>query len=323
MKKIISILALLILLTSCHAGNSIYYNLYFASIGFEYADGEYTGYFFLPSSMNIGNEKDNNEQKAEIAKAKGKKLQDVFNNIESSSFLIMNFQHISSLVLHESIIKADKLNEVIEFVNSFKEIDKNFFVFSTSDKIEDVYKLKNMNNESLILTTLTEPKINQYIFSSSSPIHYLNFCRDYYNNMVIDLPYIEVESIFNEEIDSIICKGVCFISKEKYLIFDSNNLFNYFNNNINMSYYDDAINIIIEKYKVKYNYKESNISMNIDLEYRILNSNIDNSEDYIKQCIEKIISDTFSTTIKKIDFLNIKFYDSNNELKIKIQAQEK
>lgn len=322
MKKILFLILIVFSLTSCRAANAIYYNLYFASIGIEYENDEYTCYFYLPSSLDLGNDKSNNEQKAEVAKSSGKTLQDVFNNIEASSFLIMNFKHISSLVLHEEIFKNKKLDDVIAFINSFKEIDKNFFIFTTSDKIDDVYKLKNMNNESLILTTLTEPKINQYIFSSSKPIHYLNFCRDYYNNKTIDLPYIEAKSIFSEEIDSIICKGVCFISRNNYLIYNSNNKFNYFNDNINISFYDQNINVIIEKYSTNYKYKNNRIIMDVDLEYKVLSSKIENTEEYIKKGINEIIINTFNDTSKIIDFLNSKYYEVDNILQLNIKAKK-
>ncbi len=322
MRKLLLVILILLSLTGCRAANAIYYNLYFASIGIEYENDEYKGYFYLPSSMDLGNDKSNNEQKAEIAKSSGKTLQDVFNNIEASSFLIMNFKHISSLVLHEEILKNNKLDDIISFINSYKEIDKNFFIFTTSDKLEDVYKLKNMNNESLILTTLTEPKISQYIFSSSKPIHYLNFCRDYYNDKTIDLPYIEAKSIFSEEIDSIICKGVCFINRNNYLIYNSNNTFNYFNDNINMSFYDENINVIIEKYSTNYKYESNRVIMNVDFKYKILSSNIENQEEYIKKGINDIIINTFNETKDKIDFLNSKYYDVENILEVNIKAKK-
>lgn len=323
MKKILFLILIVFSLTSCRAANAIYYNLYFASIGLEYENDEYIGYFYLPSSMDLGNDKSNNEQKAEVAKANGKTLQEVFNNIEASSFLIMNFKHISSFVLHEEILKNNKLDDIISFINSFKEIDKNFFIFTTSDKLEDVYKLKNMNNESLILTTLTEPKINQYIFSSSKPIHYLNFCRDYYNEKTIDLPYIETKSIFTDDIDSIICKGVCFVNRNNYLIYNSNNTFNYFNDNINMSFYDKNINVIIEKYTPCFKYKNGKIIMKVNFEYRVLSSNVENDEEYFKKGINDIIINTFNETKDKIDFLNSKYYEVDNILELSIKSEKK
>lgn len=322
MKKVLLIVLMMLFLSSCRAANAIYYNLYFASIGFEFTDNEYTGYFYLPSSIDLGNDKSNNEQKAEVAKASGATLQDVFNYVEASSNLIMNFKHISSMILHESILQNNKLNDIIKFINGFKEIDKNFFIFTTTDKLEDVYMLKNMNNESLILTVLTEPKINQHIFSSSKPIHYLNFCRDYYNNKTIDLPYVEAKSIFSEEIDSIICKGVCFIKRDKYLIYNSNNSFNYFNDNINMSFYDQNINVIIEKYSTNYKYKNNRIIMDVDFEYKILSSNTENAEEYIKKGINDIIINTFNDTSIIIDFLNSKYYEVDNILQLNIKAKK-
>lgn len=321
MKKLLLMILLILMLNSCKAANAIYYNLYFASFAIEYNDNEYNGYFYLPSSIDIGNHKSDSEQKAEVASAKGETLQEIFNYVEASSNLIMNFKHVSSLIIHQSVLSSSKLEEVIKFINSFKEIDKNFLVFITSDEIDDVYKLKNMNNESLILTTLTEPKINQHIFSSSKPVHFLNFCRDYYNNKVISLPYIEVDSIFSDEIDSIICKGVCFINKEKYLLYDLNNYFSYFNENINMSYKDQNINIIIETYKPKFEYKNNHIKMNVNIEYKVLDSSIENTTDYLEKCINDIIINTFNKTKKEIDFLNSKYYEVDNELDVSIKAR--
>lgn len=51
MKKLI--ILLVFLLTGC-SSSSITDSVYIASVGLDYEDNEYKGYFYLPSSVDVG-----------------------------------------------------------------------------------------------------------------------------------------------------------------------------------------------------------------------------------------------------------------------------
>ena len=325
MKKILILFLILFscLLTSCKAANSIYYNTFIASIGFEKNNDKYTGYFFLPSSIALGNTKqDKSEDASQIAKVDGDNIFDVFNNFFLSSAITMNLKHISTIVLHESILNNADINKIISFIKEYEGADLNFYIFTTNSKLEDIYSVKNPNNESVILTMLCEPLGSNYIYTIAKPVHFLNFCRDYYNEKVIYLPVLSPANIWDDKIDSCYCRGVTFLSIKNVALFDYRyEDFEYISSKNEFEYNDDNISVIYEGYSFKIKYDDI-ININIKSKVNILYSNINNELEYIKEMIEKKISNLILNFQEKTDFLNLKYNSSlNKSIKINVELK--
>ena len=216
MKRLIIIFFLIITLSSCHNKTDIYESLYIASIGIEKIDDEYQAHFLLPSSMDVGsNKSDSNE--SDIAKIKADNFNDLIENIKNSLLLNINLKHISSCILHTSILNNEDLNGLIELVKNSNDFDYNFYMFSTNEKIEDINKIKNPNNESIVLTMLVEPNESEFLLENSKPVHFLNMCRDFFENKKIRLPFIELSSVWKEN-DSIKCEYNLIYKDDDYIL---------------------------------------------------------------------------------------------------------
>ncbi len=316
MKKITLLwmmICLCFILTGCKAANQIYSNMYIASIGFEYKDDEYIGYFFLPSSMSVGNTDSSSSEKspAEIAVVKGKNIADIFNNLDLSTTLKMNLKHISSVVLHESVLNEEDLNDLIWYVKSSNTFDYNFYVFTTKDDIKEIYQIKNPNEESVILTMLCEPISSSYAYTAADPLHFLNFCRDYYNGKVLSFALIEPTKIWNEENDSTYCRGVTFYKTGEPHIFSyEEENFEFLKSNESLNYSDDNLSVLLSDYHCKISYKKQ-VRIEIEAKYKIMYSNILEEKYYLENLIQENIQSLIDRYQNEIDFLNLAYHDSN------------
>ncbi len=323
MKKMLILCFLMLILSSCRAANTIYYNIYIASIGFEKSEEGYTGYFFLPSSMDVGNtKKESTDVSSQLAVVQGKNIPDVLNSLELSSSLELNLKHISSFVLHESILNQKDIEDLISYVKESPTFDFNIYIFTTKDSVKDIYSIKNPNNESIILTMLCEPVTSAYTFMAAKPPHFLNFCRDYYNGKVLPLALLEPGQIWKEEIDSTYCRGVTFFNGDKAYGFKHEEAdFSYLKSNKTIEYNDESISVCLSDYSCKVKYKEK-VEIQIQSKYSVLYSHRQDIKRYLEEQIESKIKDLLRYQ-EEIDFLNLAYYDSlDKPIEIKILLKE-
>lgn len=316
MKKYLILIFIIfsITLTSCKAANSIYYNTFIASIGLEKANDDYIGYFYLPTSISLGNTKnDSNEAPAQIAVVEGNNISDVFTNFFLSSSIMMNLKHISTIVLHQSILNYNDIKDIISYIREYEGFDLNFYLYTTNSNMKDVYNIKNPNNESVILNMLCEPLGASYIYTIAKPIHFLNFCRDYLNEIVVYLPVLSPINIWSDKIDSNYCRGVTFISMYNTALFDyTYEDFEYISSKNEFEYNDDFISVIYEAYSFNIKYDDV-VKINVKSKYKVLYSHINNNEEYLKNLIFNKINSLINNYQNKIDFLNLKYNNSINK----------
>lgn len=324
MKKIIIIILFILSCSSCKAANRIYYDMYIASIGLEKADDGYNAYFYLPSSVDVGQTDKSSDGKAsEVAKVWGETLVDVFSNLDLSTALKMNLEHISSIVLNESMMNNDELLKLIEYVKNSHHLDYNFYLFVTNDKMEDLYSLENPNDESVILSLLCDPIANTKIYSMIEPPHFLNFCRDFYNDKTFGIPLISAEAIWNEKDDSVYSSGACYYNRLLNSYRSYNDLdFRFLKKHEKLDYSDENISVVLKNYNVKLKYDNS-VDIRVSSKYEILYSNVSNVEEYLRKLIISAL-DKLIDKNDEIDFLNLKYNDSlAKPIKININLKEK
>ncbi|MBQ9124248.1 MAG: hypothetical protein IJY14_01020 [Acholeplasmatales bacterium] len=216
MKRLIIIFILIMALSSCQNKTDIYESLYIASMGIEKIEDEYQAHFLLPSSMDVGSNKSESNE-SDVAKIKADNLKDLIENIKDSSLLTINLKHISSFILHTSILNEKDLKVLIDLIKDSKDFDYNFYMFTTEENIEKIYKIKNPNQESIVYTMLVEPNESEFLLKNSKPVHFLNMCRDFLDNKEIRLPYIELASVWDEN-DSIRCEYNLIYHKNNFVL---------------------------------------------------------------------------------------------------------
>ena len=311
MKIMISILFLLTLTACKH--KTVSDSIYIASVAVEKTEDEYKGYFYLPSSVEVGNSNpDNNTKKGEVGISTGKCVTDIFYNIEFSTSLSINYAHISTMIFHESMLNNDDIDRLLQFFKNSHDFDFNFYIFTTSEKIEDIYTFTNPNKESVINTLLVEPQNLKDQLLSADAIHYLSFCNYFYSKRCIHIPLIELDYLWNiddEKTDAYNARGLCYYENGAYEMHSYNSIsLEYLKSNDLLYYSDDIISLSLRDYKVKYQYKDNLIIKIKGKADKVVMKKEEDIDAYINKAIERIILDIIY--IPKTDFLNLKYYSS-------------
>ena len=192
MNKIFLIIILLFL-SSCGV-QRITEVLYIASIGFEKSEDEFVGYFYLPSSDDVGKTNEGGiSGKGEYMKVSGKSISEVFQKSQDYTEMEVNLKHISSVVFNKNILNSSFINEFVLFVKNSNIVDFNFYIFVTEEKMEDIYSFQNPNKESVLNSILVSTFDNSYSFLAVEPIHFLRMVREFFLNKCIAFPLIVVE----------------------------------------------------------------------------------------------------------------------------------
>lgn len=301
------ILLLLLLLTSCESDKTSN-TIFVASMAIDKKDDIYNAYFYIPSSIEVGSETTKSDAKGKIGEAKAEKIIDLFYEISFSASQKINFGHISTLILHNSVLNYDDLKDLLEFLKNSNRFDFNFYILSTNVEAKDIYSLTSSNNENLITTMITEPQNATDVFVSAQPVHYLNFCRDFYANKVIRLPLIETKEEWklDEEVKSYMARGISFISKFETLVYPYEELdFRYFNSTKGLFVSEADNTFTILNYNIEIKYKRIiEIKINGRMENYDKEKNI-NPNEIIETKIKHLINELY----KECDFLNIYYYN--------------
>jgi hypothetical protein len=312
----IMIIFIILLLSSCEAKNTTN-TIYVASLTVDKKDDIYNGYFYIPSSIEVGSEAASGDAKGKIGEAKAEKIIDLFYEISFSASLKISFAHISTLILHESILNYDDINELLQFLKNSNRFDFNFYILSTNVSGKDIYSLTSSNNEKLITTMIVEPQNAMDVFVSTPPLHYLNFSRDFYSNKTIKLPLIETKKEWelDDEVKSYMARGISFINKEKTNVYSYQELdFRYLTSSKGLFISERDISFTIINYNVDIKYKES-------IEIKV-SGRIENYDKKINIDPNQIIKDKINNLINELkdecDFININYYNNLSKKKYNI-----
>jgi hypothetical protein len=274
-------------------------------------DDEYNASFYIHSSVEVGSSNSKSDAKGKIGYTKASSIVDLFYEISFISSLKINYAHISTLILHESVLNYDDIYRLTQFFKNTNRFDYNFYILSTNVSSKDIYSLSSSNNEAIITTILTNPQNVLDIFVSTPPLHYLNLCRDFYENKVLKLPLIESKESWKleDKINSYMARGITFVNIDKTVVYSYQELdYRYLNSTKGLFYSKDDISFSILNYDISIKYKDKII---IYITGKVENYDKNKGVDY-----EAVIKDNIGKIINKlsyeIDFLNINYYNILN-----------
>jgi hypothetical protein len=288
-------------------------SIYIASVAVEKVEDEYKGYFYLPSSVEVGNSNpDNESKKGEIGISTGKSITDIFYNIEFSISLSINYAHIATMVFHESILNNDDIDKLLQFFKNSHNFDFNFYIFITKENVENIYTFTNPNKESVINTLLVEPHNLEEQFLSANAIHYLTFSNYFYTKRCIPVPLIEIDyswKIDDKDIEAYSARGLCYYHNGEYEMYEyMDQKLEYLKSNELLYYSDNKISLTLRNYKVKYKYKDNlEIIITGIIDRVVINEDVDVTK-YMTDVVTKYIIDILDEV--KQDFLNLEYYSS-------------
>lgn len=312
MHKLFILLIIPFILCSC-GFSDISDSLFIASIGFEKNEEEdgYIGYFYLPLSSDIGkSENTESKGKGEFAKAKGKNITEIFNNVEVSISLDMNFRHLSSVILDEKLLNVEFLNELVDYVKYSFDIDFNWYLFATKEKISDIYSFRNPNQESVLNSILVSSSDYNDIYLVASPMHFLEFARKYFSERNILLPLISLEEMWTiegEESKSIHPQSAIYYFNGRTQEVIKNIGSPYMKDNL--TFYDEIkkASIHFMNYKLRLSL-EDKLIINLSFDYELYKSNANVTRNDIEKFVNEKISNYLSE-YEDIDPLDLKYYN--------------
>lgn len=250
MKKIIVVV--LSLLTVLIVGSifEISKIVYISSIHFS-AQDELSATFFSPSPFAVGKAQSDDSSSTYIT-VKGESIEDVFNSVEHSLEVEINYRHIVSVIFDESFIEEKYITSFNKFIYTNRRMDFNFYIFSSNEKPDDLFSFKNPDNISSYHSILNVNSKSLYLFQYIKPLHYINFLKASSSlDNTIKIPYLSIGHDYqanDKEAKYIYLNGILFHSKKNELVTkeDAPNLL--FLNEFNYGrYYLEDYNIVIQE----------------------------------------------------------------------------
>ncbi len=304
--------SLTLLFTSCQ-GYDISKILFIASVGIEKKDDKLEGYFYLPLSSDIGKtETTENKGQGEFAKTSGKTIPELFYNLGTSTSLVINYRHVSSIVLNEELLNEEFLVELMDFIKYSFEIDFNCYLFITKEKMDELYAFKNPNQESVLNSMLVSTSDVSSLFLVAPPIHFLEFVQRFYNQRNIILPLLDLAEIWTiegEESKNFHAQSAVYYYKNNIKEVIKNESSPYFSKSTKFIDHIGKTPISFKNYKLKKEFKE-NLHLTVEFSYDIYQSEERPSAEEIKAFVQKRIMD-YIHEFQELDPLDLEY---NNKI---------
>lgn len=308
LKKILSVL-LVFLLTGCSI-NNIGVNLFVNSIGFDY-DEEYTVYFYASSSFDrVINEKQQNNVKPQIGKAKGQNIVDCITQLETTMYEKINYEHIRSGLVTESFLKKNKLEEAMLYLGNKHRLSIDFCMFVT-DNIDEVYNVKSIDEVSQDNALFLNPSLNTTMYENLSYTDFVSsFYEEYRSVKIPCLSIIEDIWKYGDNNKALTIKGFYFFNKNE-IIFVEDEMFHFIYNFHNKKMYIDGLILKLVSYELKLNTLKNGVLIEVHTNMVIIVNRENLSDDESLEILNKELESILNKIIqynKEVDVLNVRDY---------------
>lgn len=207
MKKInlFLIIYLSFFLLGCTSYTEIHEKSFVISLGIDYIkeskDYEVTIYFI--NNANLTQDSANsNKNSAYVASAKGKSLTDALKTISNNIDVVLEFNHVKTLIISTNFINEHNMNYLYTFLQNGPLLYPIFEIYLTNDNIQELYQVKVFEETTLFYTLLTGYKKSH----NHNYITYYDFVNDYLeSNYFLNYPVITFNNdIYKSDTDSLI-----------------------------------------------------------------------------------------------------------------------
>ena len=296
MKKIILLITCL-LLTGCYNYNEIEKTAIIDAISIDYIDNSYVVTFEIISNDDL----DTLNLKAIFESGTGNNLIEAFYNVEKKLDNNPLFSHLSLIIINDEIIK-NHFNDISDFILRNPKINNNIYLMGSFNNASDLLKNNSLNE-------ITSDAIKGLINNQ-----YNNYVNNLSFNKIVDktisdgtLSVINYLAINNH---AYYFDGFGIINHHNHFNSDDTKIYNILTNNIkNMVISNDNDVIRINKSHPKYDFKNHEINIKLDIELASIKGNL-NYQNLEKDITNKI--KLFYQNIQKqnLDILGInqKYY---------------
>lgn len=330
MKKIIILLFLVFLLSSCYDYKELDDMSIVNSIGIDYVDNEYIVYLEINNSVKKNGD---NQLIREIIEAKDKNIALAYSKAVQKSNKILYAEHVNLLLLSKSV-SENGIDVVINYILRDLSINNNYMtVIADNPK-----SILNMEQDNDSISNIIKDTIKYHIGNSYNYDIDLVASNLLNRRINIALPFVEVDN------NNILCNKIAWFKNDKLVSIDDNKIYDFMvlnSNSINfdkdgnvINIYDKKIDYVIEKDKIIIEISGNGNINDINKIYNLKEfKDYEELEDIIEDKIkEEIISNIDYLKNKDIDMLGLKdkYYrefklNKNNisyEVKVKIKLNK-
>lgn len=222
-KRLITPLLAILLLSGCWGARNIDHILYIHSIGIDYKDGQMILYVQLVSFSGLAKvEAGGSREQATVSvgKATGKTLDLAAHQIYQSIQQMVSWGHVKSIVFTKRALRPDVIRNTIDLLSRFNEIRHTIWVYATDKPLDQLFEATPLLLTSSYYSFLSNP---EELFRQNSfirPIRLNRFiARIDEPAMTVRLPYLTLaENTWTEDKKKksmLLLKGSCFLHNYK------------------------------------------------------------------------------------------------------------
>lgn len=306
--KRFSILILLFFLCSC--SYSITNHIYVASMYLNYNNNFFEANFYIINSLAIGLRENSENSSGDIATIKAKSISSLFNELDLTTSLDVNYMHISSIILNPSFLSYDNLIELKNTIRDNNKIYYNSAIFVSEDAPNDIYNIKNPGKENDLFSIILSPFERTHLYLAATPQTLITFTRDLEEGKVLKIPTFSLRDCWNTKGANYYLNKVCYYYDNKCKIYNVDDYpglyFTLEHNNFLIS--DNNLSVNIKKLKIIYKLKDKLI-INLKIKYRVDYSLVETKK-YLRQYILNAL-----TKLEEIeeDYLNLNYLNKQTK----------
>lgn len=329
--KIFLLLIILTLTNGCYSYFNVSTSLFPISMGIDFQDGIFSIIYFIDDDLN--------ENKNKIIKGSGTSLAEAESNLNASITKNINTSFLKSIILSKSLTDNTDFVGLLLYYLSDPKFVKSTYLYLSDENIIDLFKNgKNFYDISIYPSITT--KEGTSIKTIIKPLTLINIASHYLDNLQrIYLPSLTLDDIDNY----IYLDGTCFTSYTQEFALQC--LSNQDNKGlrwmdqisgmiITPQGYETTLKGIVSDNIVTLNYKNNNLSINLNTSISLVTVYDDINPVEIKTKFEEIIKEEITITYKKaltlqVDIYNLKAfikkeyskdYDLPNELNVSVNV---
>ncbi|MCM3115399.1 Ger(x)C family spore germination protein [Neobacillus sp. MER 74] len=183
MRNLISFIiltCLMFLLTGCFGAKQIEGETYVTALGMDYKEGEFKLYI---QGLNFGNIAKGEgssleEQPILIGEAKGESLAAALGVLEQLSALPLNYGHVTTIILSDSILK-EKMEAVMDLISRSPLMRYNIVLYGTGENLKSLMETQSFFNYPQLFTVIHRPEETIHYNFSLPIIKYHQFTTRY------------------------------------------------------------------------------------------------------------------------------------------------
>ncbi|PFP30504.1 hypothetical protein COJ96_04625 [Bacillus sp. AFS073361] len=162
MRNLISfiiITSLMFLLTGCFGAKEIEGETYITAMGMDYKEGAFKLYIQGLNFGNIAKQEGGplEQQPILIGEAKGESLAAALGELEQLTALPLNYGHIKTIILSDSILK-EKIEVVMDLISRSPFLRYNIFIFGTGENLKSLMETQSFFNYPQLYTVIHRPE---------------------------------------------------------------------------------------------------------------------------------------------------------------------